>query len=158
MAWRRNCRQLTVAVLVGWTLWKRGLMRWLVRLLAVAGLMEVLLTTCKTSDPSPVQLPVRTHLRDPEWFVPCLAHEPCSSSLGLRSIAYDQTKQTTVAWLFYVCDVTDSHVRYCTFIYVTWFVTWRTHVRTHKHTYVHIQLFYSLSSFTQPNRHTHSRT
>jgi len=29
--------------------------------------MEGLLTTCKTCDPSPGRLPLRTDLRDPQW-------------------------------------------------------------------------------------------
>jgi len=32
----------------------------------LASLMEVLLTTCKTCDPSPGRLPLRTYLRDPQ--------------------------------------------------------------------------------------------
>jgi len=31
-------------------------------------LMEVLLTTCKTCDPSPSRLPPRTYLRDSQWL------------------------------------------------------------------------------------------
>jgi len=30
--------------------------------------MEVLLTTCKTCDPSPGRLLLRTYLRDPQWL------------------------------------------------------------------------------------------